>query len=69
MTVTHVPDHWYARRDDPKVQAALTVKCGPCGAQPGEDCGIKLKGRDRIPLLTGIVHQCRVPGELIGVSK
>ena len=69
MTVTHVPDHWYTDRDDPKTQAALRDKCGPCGAQPGEDCGIKVKGRDRRPLLTGIVHQARVPGELIGVKK
>lgn len=69
MTITHAPDHWYTRRDDPKVQAGLQRKCGPCGAAAGEDCGIKLKGRDRMPLLTGIIHQCRVPAELLGVGK
>jgi len=61
--------YWLANRTDPYVQAALQHKCGPCGAKPGEDCGIKLNGRDRTPLAGGIVHHARIPAELLGVKK
>lgn len=52
-------DFWTTRRDSPKVQAALKVKCKLCLAQPGQDC--RSIGDARKLLATGIIHQIRVP--------
>lgn len=60
-------DFWTTRRDSPKVQAALKVKCKLCLAQPGDDC--RSVGDARKPLATGIIHQIRVPADVLGVKK
>lgn len=62
-------DFWTTRRDSKRVQAALAVKCGLCGAKPGNDC--RSIGDARKPLAGGmIVHQQRVPEKvLMGVGQ
>lgn len=61
-------DFWTTRRDSPKVEAALKVKCKLCLAQPGDDC--RSIGDARKPLAVGIIHQQRVPeNELFGRSS
>jgi len=60
-------DFWTTRRDSPKVQAALKVKCKLCLAQPGQDC--RSIGDARKPLATGLVHMVRVPDSVMGVKK
>jgi len=52
-------DFWTTRRDSPKVQAALKVKCKLCGAKADDDC--RSVGDARKPLATGLIHQIRVP--------
>lgn len=54
-------DHWTTRRDDPRTQEGLKVKCPmvTCLAKPGDEC----KGT------VGLVHQSRVPADVLGVKK
>lgn len=60
-------DFWTTRRDSPKVQAALKVACKLCGAKAGDDC--RSVGDARKALASGIIHQIRVPAEVLGVAK
>jgi hypothetical protein len=54
--------HWLTNPDDPRVIAALTRRCGICGAKPGQPCH---NISPDSPQLNRIIHQDRAERRVV----